>query len=174
MTTNLLANNGPDLGSEGLSLLDIGPLYEKVPVSDKLLRVFGISAKGLFSIFQRYPAVGKWFSGGKFTVPDLVAEAPDAMAAIIAAGCALPGNAEAEERASTFPIEAQLDVLEAIARLTFKNGFGPFVMRIVALNEQAASLNYGRVQATASPPVSKPVLPPDLTPSSPGASPPVS
>lgn len=161
-------NVAPALGSEGLSLLDIGPLYEQVAVHDKMLKVFGVSSKGLFSIFVRYPEVGKWFRGGKMDMSVLVAEAPGAIAAIIAAGCALPGNTIAEERAADMPVETQLDVLEAIARLTFRNGFGPFVMRIVALNEQAASLNYGRVPVTTSPPVSKPVSPPESTPISSG------
>lgn len=171
---NLMADHGLDLGGEGLSLLDIGPLYEKVAMpNDQMLRVFGVSVRGMFAIFVRYPEVGKWFKGGKLDMTSLVAQAPDAIAAVIAAGCALPGNTTAEERAADLPIEVQLDILEAIGRITFRSGFGPFVLRVVALHEQAASLNYGRASGMTLPQVSKPVLPPVTPPTTSGASPPV-
>lgn len=154
---------------QGLSLLDIGPITESIPVAEGVsLKVYGISAKGLFSIFQRFPEVGKWFKGGvgkdgKVDLKVLVAEVPDTIAAVIAAGCGEPGNEIAEEHASLLPVEAQLDVLEAIARLTFRNGFGPFVQRIVALSQAAESLNFGRASATTSQAPSKPASMPDTT-----------
>jgi hypothetical protein len=150
---------------QGLSLLDIGPLSESVPVTDtKSINVFGVSVKGLFIIFQRFPEVGQWFKGGvgvqgKIDPAKLMLEAPDAIASIIAAGCGEAGNEQAEANAARLPVEAQLDILEAIARLTFRSGFGPFVQRIVALSKQVESLNYGRASATTSPPVSKNVSP---------------
>ncbi len=148
---------------QGLSLLDIGRVSEKIQVGDKLLDVYGVSAKGIFEIFTRFPEVQGWFKGGKVNLNQLVAETPDAIAAIIAAGCGLPGDNVAEENASALPIETQLDILEAIGRLTFKNGFGPFANRIVALVAQAQSVNFGRAQVTKSPPVSKPSPQPDTT-----------
>jgi hypothetical protein len=155
---------------QGLSLLDIGPLYELVPAPNgKKLRVYGVSAKGIFAVFQRFPEVGSWFKGGKkVDMAPLIAEAPDAIAAVIAAGCGKPGDMQAEEVAGLLPVETQLDVLEAIGRLTFKNGFGPFVQRIVALSEQAQSLNFGRGLAMRSPPASKPASVPASTPISSG------
>lgn len=154
---------------QGLSLLDIGPLYELVPAPNKkLIRVYGVSAKGIFAVFQRFPEVGSWFKGGKVDMAPLIAEAPDAIAAVISAGCGAPGDEQGEEAAGLLPVETQLDILEAIGRLTFKNGFGPFVQRIVALSEQATSLNFGRGLAMRSPPVSKPVSVPASMPSSSG------
>lgn len=147
---------------QGLSLLDIVPLTEKVKISEnQYLAVTGISTRGIVSLFVRFPEMQKWFAGaGKgIAVSSLAAEAPDALAAIIAAGCGTPGNAAAEDMAGTLPVEMQLDILEAIGRLTFKNGFGPFVQRIVALAALAQSVNYGRVLATKSPQQSKPSLP---------------
>jgi hypothetical protein len=148
---------------QGLSLLDIGPVTEQVSVGGKLLDVYGVSAKGIFTVLSRFPQVQSWFRSGKLDTSRLVAEAPDAIAAIIAAGCGEPGNEEAEQAASRLPIEAQLDILEAIGRLTFTSGFGPFVRRIVHLAEQAESVNYGRALATKSPPASKPLPQPDTT-----------
>lgn len=150
--------------NQGLSLADIGPIYEDVPLSDeKSLRVFGVSAKGLFAIFQRFPQVGEWFKGGKFDPKDLIAQVPDAIAGVIAAGCGFPGDGEMEKRAEMIAVDSQLDIVEAIFRLTFKSGFGPFVTRIVALSAQADSLNYGRGLVTTSPKVSPTASPPDTT-----------
>ncbi len=153
---------------QGLSLLDIGPMSINVPVGieGKSLAVYGVSAKGLFVVFQRYPEVGQWFKGsaaGKFDPKALIAEAPDAIAAVIACGCGAPGNEEAEKAAERLSVEAQLDVLEAILKLTFTKGFGPFVQRIVALSAQAESLSYGRASAIKSPPLSSPASQPDTT-----------
>lgn len=142
---------------QGLSLLDIGPLSKQVDVGGKVLEVYGISVKGIAILFQRFPEARGWFTGvgGNVKVQELVKEAPDAIAAVIAAGCGFPGNKEAEEVAAKLPIEAQLDVLQAIAGLTFKNGFGPFAERIADLAEAAQSVNYGKAIPMNSPPTSK-------------------
>lgn len=149
---------------QGLSLADIGPVYEDVPISDdKKLRCFGISAKGLFAIFQRFPEVGQWFKGGRFDPKSLIAQVPDCIAGVIAAGCGYAGDEAMEKKAENIAVEAQIDIIEAIFRLTFKNGFGPFVQRMVALSAQAESQNYGRGSLTTSPPASQTVSPPDMT-----------
>jgi hypothetical protein len=153
---------------QGLSLLDIGPISETVKVGERdgkpiMIDVYGVSTKGILSLFMRFPEVRQWFRGGGIDPKQLAGEAPDAIAAIIAAGCGEPGNEAAEETAGKLPVEAQLDILEAIGRLTFKNGFGPFVKRIVSLAELAQSVNYGRVSATKSPQASKPSQPPGTT-----------
>lgn len=154
---------------QGLSLTDIGPLSESVLVHEgKSVQVYGVSAKGIFAVFQQFPDVMQWFKGGKFDIQSLVAEAPDALAAVIAAACGQPGDKKAQEIAERLPAEVQLDILEAAGRLTFKSGFGPFVNRIVALSNAAASVNYGRALDTKSPPESKPSLPPASEPSSSG------
>lgn len=153
---------------QGLSILDLGPLSENVPVGDgKTLKVFGVSARGMFSVFQRFPEVGQWFKGGKLDAKMLMAQVPDAIAAIIAAACGEPGNEAAEAVADKLPVEAQLDVIDAAMRLTFKSGFGPFVNRILAMSAAAESVNYGRGSATTSPPGSRNASPPtDATPPS--------
>jgi len=156
---------------QGVSLLDLAPAFELVPVGEKdgkpvSLRVVGVSAKGVVTLFTRFPEVQKWFAvpGQNIRVAQLVAQIPGAIEAIIAAGCGSPGNEAAEDMAGNLPVEVQLDVLEAIGRLTFKNGFGPFVKRMLALSNAAQSANYGRAQDTKSPPASKPSLQPDTTP----------
>jgi hypothetical protein len=150
---------------QGLSLADIARAYEDVDIGAAArLRVYGISAKGLFSIFQQFPEVGQWFKGGKFDPKALIAQVPECIAGVIAAGCGYAGNAEMVQKAEDFAVEAQIDIMEAIFRLTFKNGFGPFVQRMVALSAQAESQNYGRGLATTLPQGSQTVSQPDTTP----------
>lgn len=142
---------------QGLSILDIGPVSDTVPVGDKLLTVYGLSAKGIFLVLQSYPELREWFAnqiGRKIEPAALIAEMPGAVAAIIAAGCGCPGNVVAEENAAGYPIETQLDIIEKIGGLTFKNGFGPFAQRVVALINAARSVNFGRVQVMKSPSLS--------------------
>ena len=162
--------------STGLTLLDIGPLTELVPVSDsQSLTVTGISAEGCLNLFARFPALQKYLVGGGISINDMLASAPELLAAIIAAGTGTPGDTEAERVALGLPIEIQMDILEAIGRLTFRSGFGPFVQRLIALTGVivvAKSDNSGKANSTTSPPVSKPLSPPDTTPDTSGSTPP--
>lgn len=150
---------------QGLSLLDIAPASERVKIGDdQYVQVIGVSAKGILSIFQRFPEIFTWVKGGgKVDIPQLLNQTPGALAAVIAAGCGLPNNEAAEETATNLPIETQLDLLEAIGRLTFKNGFGPFAQRMIDLAAAAQSVNYGRAQDMRSRPQSKPASPPVTT-----------
>ena len=143
--------------AQGLSILDIGPISDTVPVGDQQLTVYGISALGIFTVLQSYPEIKDWFAnqaGHKVDPTKLVSEMPGAVSAIIAAGCGEPGNKVAEENAARLSVEMQLDIIEKIGGLTFKNGFGPFAQRVVALINAARSVNFGRVQAMKSPSLS--------------------
>lgn len=141
--------------SQGLSLLDIGIPFELVPIGDKKLRVQGLSSEDVTAIFARFPDALKWLSPGGLKPEDMVKIGPEAIAAVIAAASGMPGNPEAESVARALPVEAQLDVLAATGRLTFKSGFGPFVQRIVALAVEARSVSYGKATDTSLPQGSK-------------------
>lgn len=154
--------------NQGLSLDDLVPASEQVEVPNpnnpdkpQKLIVNGISAEGIVSVFKRFPQVKQWVTGTGIKVAELVNQFPAAVAAIIVVCTADRPNNALERKAARLSVETQLDILEAIGRLSFKNGFGPFVQRVVALSELAASVNYGRVPATKSPPVSKPLSPVD-------------
>lgn len=117
-----------------LSLMDIGPLTEKVPYGENYLQVHGISTEGIFRLFERFPDMQAWLSGAGLADPaQTLLSAPGAIAAIIVAASDAEGSIQAEKNASGLPIEIQLDLLEAIGRLTFRSGFGPFVQRIAQL-----------------------------------------
>jgi hypothetical protein len=144
----------------GLTLADLAAMSEDVAVGDRHITVYGISAMHCLAIFKRFPKLVSMLSG--FNLATFLDAAPDAAAAILAAGVGQMGSPAAEADAAKIGIELQYDMLEAIGRLTFKSGFAPFVDRVMKLaGNVQGSANSGREQATRSPPVSKPSSQPD-------------
>lgn len=123
-----------------VSLLDVGELSEEVPVRGKMLTVKGVSGKGVLVILQRFPEVRKIVSqkGNEVSSQDLINLAPEAVACVIAAGCGMPGNKDAEQVASELGVGEQLELLDVIFRLTFPTGFGPFVEKLMKLAETSS------------------------------------
>jgi hypothetical protein len=123
-------------------LLDLAPSTRKVHG----VTVTGISAAGLVSIVQRFPALGSLIGGmgaKGLDAPALLGLAPEAVKAIIAAGVGFPGDEAQETAAGNISLERQADFLEAIIAETLPSGFGPFVARIQALGSAAESFNGG-------------------------------
>jgi hypothetical protein len=121
------------------SLLDIVPATEKVRVASggKTLTIecSGITVAGVAVLLGRFPALREMMSGsGVATDPQsLVATAPEAVAAILAAGTGHAGDAAHEAAAGLLPVDTQLDLLAAIMRLTLPQGIGPFVEKLTGL-----------------------------------------
>jgi hypothetical protein len=150
---------------QGLSLLDIAPSKEKVDVGDgQQLEVQGISSRDLLTLIQRFPEMQKFMSIGSIKATDILNMAPTTVSGIIAAACGHVGDENYEKAADRLSMEAQLNLIEAIGRCTFRSGFGPFVMRISAHVVAALSANSGRATGTNSPPPLKPSSPPDTAP----------
>lgn len=143
----------------GLTLADLASMTEDVPIGDSYITVRGISAEDGLAIFLRFPALAELLGG--FTLVKFLKVAPEAVAAIIATATGSPGNADAEEAAKKVSLEVQFDIMEAVGRLTFKSGFGPFATRIMALANVANSASSTKAPATTSQPQSKPSSPPD-------------
>jgi hypothetical protein len=144
------------MSKQGLSLGDIARLHEDVKIGsgeDQFIRVNGISAQCALSILNAYPAVlAKALEGGGLKFGDIIKAAPEVLSAIIVAGTGGDfADEEPMEDASGLPIEIQMDILEAIGRLTFRSGFGPFAKRIVALASEAGVGSHGRVPDMQSP-----------------------
>ena len=134
----------------GLTLLDIAGTSEVVSVGDTPITVYGISIRTALKIVERFPAILKMFTEG-FNFEDIIKVAPDAIAAIIASSLGKIGDVEEEEAAERLPLDIQLEFLLAIGRLTFKNGFGPFVSRVIALADAAPkSASFGKATDTSS------------------------
>lgn len=158
--------------SQGLGLLDIAPQSEDIALgNDKFLKVSGISFADIVTLLQRFPDAQTWIAGAKLDPDRLLKIGPDAVAAIIAAAAGLIGDKKAEEVASKLGVETQLDALEAIGRLTFRSGFGPFVQRIAGLVSlaRAVSASSGKGPDTNSPQPSTPSQPSGAGPTPSGA-----
>lgn len=141
-----------------VGLLDIAPVGEKVTIDGKEVECIGVSVKGLALLIMRFPELKGLLNGNlaEFTADRLFQVAPDAIAAIIAAGTGTPGDDKAEKIAASLPLETQYDLLAAIGRRTMPGGAGPFVERINALSELALGFAQGveKTRATKSPPQS--------------------
>jgi hypothetical protein len=137
-------------------------MSEDVPIGDDFLTVYGISARDGLRILQQFPQVATMVDKG-FNLGSFLAVAPDAVAAIIATATGCAGDEKSEENAGRLGIETQFNILEAIGRLTFTNGFAPFVARIMALADAVPSAPSTKAPAMKSPPVSKPSSPEDIS-----------
>lgn len=106
------------------SLLDIAPSAATVDVGGVKVPVPGISAQGLASLLSSFPAIRTALLGGGLTIDEdlLMNTGPDAVAAIIAAGCGLPANAEAEAMAASLPFGVQMEFLGEILKATLPDG----------------------------------------------------
>jgi hypothetical protein len=119
-------------------LLDIADLSEEVPVGEKTLTVYGISAGDLVGLVTRFPALRDALSSGRavqpgqdqIDAPSLIQEAPRAIGPLLAAGLGHLGEAEYENRAARLPIGVQVDIIDVIIRLSIPDGIGPFVEKI--------------------------------------------
>jgi hypothetical protein len=139
--------------SQGLSLRDIARLHEEVPHGDSFIKVHAISAQVALALINRYPEIlTRALQGGGLKFGDIIKAAPEVLGAIIVAGTGGKfDDEEALEDASLLGMDTEMDILEAIGRLTFKNGFGPVVQRIVAIAETVKSGNLGKVPDMRSP-----------------------
>jgi hypothetical protein len=90
------------------------------------------------------------FVGGKlqFDADSIVAVAPEAIAAIIAAGCGYPGLIKAIERAAKLPVGTQAALLDAIIELTMPDGVGPFVEALTKTMDRLNSAGLGKAPVT--------------------------
>jgi hypothetical protein len=133
-----------------VSLTDIAPAHAKVMVQGKEVDVRGISAKMIAALLGRFPEMKLVMAGRSVETANLFQLAPTAIAAIIAAGTGNAGDEKVETLIEDFPIEDQANLLEAIGRLTFPSGIGPFVERIMALSAAVEGAS-GKAPALNSP-----------------------
>ena len=111
------------------SLLDIAPASKEVHG----VSVYGVSARGIAHLLGSFPELRKLMSGMEVDAESLMAVAPDAIAAIIAAGVGKPGDAEYTAAADRLPVDIQADLLSAILSITMPQGVGPFVEKLASL-----------------------------------------
>lgn len=126
-----------------MSLKDIAPISESVIIRGDKIAVKGITNEGISVIWRRFPVVTELLSGTA-TIDTIAVKAPEAIAAIIAAGCGFPGDEEAEAIAANLTVDESTALLSSILAMTWPRGFGPFVeslTRLGLLVQQPASSN---------------------------------
>jgi len=114
-------------------LLSIAPLSASVEVLGQKIPVYGVSLKGVVVLLDAFPELRTLFAGGTANTSDLMRVAPNAVAAIIAAGVGYPGDPDQEEAARRLPLDAQADLLAEILRFTLPNGISAFIEKMTAL-----------------------------------------
>lgn len=126
------------------SLLDVASAPRTVRINDLDVAVYGVSGKGLAAILGRFPDVAKMFSGIEPDKAVLMQMGPDVLAAFIAAGCGCPNDDKAEKVASDLSVGNQLELVDAIIKISFPRGISPFVAK---LREFGLSVRQGAEKA---------------------------
>lgn len=155
-----------------ISILDLLPETLPVRINDQDVEVTGVSVKGVVALFRRFPEIRTIMSGrgSELNGQDVIDKLPDSVPAIIAAGCGQIDNPAAEDIVSRLPLSEQVELLEAVLKLTFKDGIGPFAAKLAALGLLAdrstkardtssprPSRNSGQAEATTTPGTTPPV-----------------
>jgi len=130
-------------------LLDIADFAVQVKVGSKTVNALGLSVQGIVKLWQRFPEAQSVLTGGAVSPNRVMKLIPEAIPAVIVEGTDIASEAVA----ARLPIETQIDLLEAIIRLTMPSGFGPFVAKLEAMGipVQAATKDLD----SKSPPASK-------------------
>jgi hypothetical protein len=134
-----------------VGLLDVAPSTEFVMVRGTKVAIPGVSVSGIAHLIRRFPEVRKMFGGATkpgtdetefaFTgdVDQILALAPDVVAAVIACGCGNVGDPQAEAIAAGMSADEQLRIIEKIVAVTMPGGARPFVERLTAIMQTAAA-----------------------------------
>jgi hypothetical protein len=144
------------------SLLDIGPLTEELKVRGHPITVNGITAAQVFELFMKYPEVRKLLDGSaraNLNVAEMLhTTTPNVIGAVIAMATGDAGKAEAEEKAKQLGVGDQLAIITATLRLTFPDGFGPFVEQVMQMTNRVNEAVSAGTSAMATAPGSGKVL----------------
>lgn len=150
---------------EAISLMDLQPKTEKVNVGDdKFLVVKPVTAETVFVFMTRFPDFQRAFVGREMNEATVMAFGPDIIGAVCAAGLGYAGDAAAEQRCRDLPFEIQMDILNAVGRVSFTEGFGPFVRKLRAMLSLVSGV-VGKAPDMRSPMPSPPSVVPQTPPS---------
>lgn len=133
-----------------VSLIDLAPSTRSVSVGGVDVAVSGVSAKGIATLLENFPNLQGLMTGqgSNLDAASIMKIAPDAIAAVIAAGCGFPGDKAAEKKAESLGVGEQLLLLEAIVDVTMPQGFGPFVESLTGAMDRLGIDARGKVPAS--------------------------
>ena len=137
-----------------VGLVDIAPVTSTVSIRGQDITITGVSARGIALLLARFPELRAVMTGREVALDDLLKLGGDVIAAIIAAGTGVPGDAQAEAAADNLTLEEQADLLGAIVELTMPRGLGPLVEKLSRLGLLAGG-GASAMQAATSPLPSK-------------------
>jgi len=115
------------------SLLDLGPLTEEIEIRGVKLTISGLTAADMFKLFSEYPDLQQRLAQLGSPGAVMMNLAPDLFAKMIAMAVGSPGDQEMEARARKLGAADQINILSAVQRLSFPQGFGPFVEQMTKL-----------------------------------------
>lgn len=111
------------------SLVDITPLaYEVAGV-----QVVGISGRKIGELIEQFPPLRKLLVERTVDAQTLIKMAPDAVAAIIAAGIGKAGDKTEIAAADALPVGLQIEFLASIFKVSFPNGLSVAVEAMTQL-----------------------------------------
>lgn len=116
-----------------VSLVDIVPQVRTVEIAGGPLELRGLGLRQIADLFVRFPEFRKMFAEGapSADIDELMAQAPDAIGAIIAIAAGQPGAEQQVVEAMS--LEDIADCLIAVRDLTMPNGPAPFYARLERL-----------------------------------------
>jgi len=133
-----------------MDLLTIVAPAAEVPIAGgQSVTVRGLSLRAIAALLGRFPDVLALFNGRDLDAQKLLVAAPDAAAAIMAAGAGHLGDSAAEVVCDGLGLEYQTNLLAKIGELTFPGGIGPFAERIAQLSSSLPDLQ--RTNGAAAP-----------------------
>jgi hypothetical protein len=115
------------------SLLDFGPLTEEVDIRGVKLTVRGLTAASLFKLFAEFPNMHQALAEMGTTSSGLLELAPDLFAKVIAIATGSPDDAAVIAKARELGAADQMAILSVVQKLSFPQGFGPFVDQMTRL-----------------------------------------
>jgi hypothetical protein len=135
-----------------VSLVDIVPQKRTVQIAAGTLELRGLGLRQIADLLVRFPELRKLFVEGApaLDFDQLLADAPDAIGAIVAQAADQPDAAAAI--ANALSLEDLAECLVAIRDLTMPNGVAPLFDRLTALVGGAVAPGRGPATSAQPPP----------------------
>jgi hypothetical protein len=132
------------------SIMDIGPLSASVALRGVELSINGIGSDAIVVLLQMFPDLHRAIGMRKeMNAADFMKLGPDIVAAVIAVGTGYDVTDEVIAKIKTFSIGEQMSLIAPILKLTFPQGFGPFVDALTEVVEGASQAGQsGKVPVT--------------------------
>lgn len=134
------------------SIMDIGPLSDSVSLRGKSIELNGIGADTLVLLLGMFPDLYKAIGMRKdMEVTDFIKFGPDICAGVIAVGCGMEASPASVEKIKKLKLTVgeQMLLLSPILKMTFPQGFHPFVDALSEVVEGADKTDQsGKVSVT--------------------------